>query len=118
MSKAIGEFFSRVRTNYALTKKFGGDIVPGHRIVPTRTNKNDELYQLRIDAGELVNNRRNIVLQVNSQAKNTAFKKWIAKKGTDAKLAVTSYDVTCINLEEEIERALAALEELAKGNIQ
>jgi hypothetical protein len=39
--------------------------------LPSKTNKNDVDYQMRIDAGEMVGTRRNIVLQVNSQASAT-----------------------------------------------
>ncbi|CAA9959496.1 hypothetical protein PTMSG1_02914 [Pyrenophora teres f. maculata] len=65
----------------------------GGRIVPSRNSKNDQEFQLRIDAGELVQNRyRMLYLQVNTQAKNTKLKEWIKKNSTHAKLATAKFD--------------------------
>ncbi|EDN08149.1 predicted protein [Histoplasma mississippiense (nom. inval.)] len=72
MSKQIKEFFSKVRKNYDVAKKLGATFTSGNRILPSQTTKNGADYQLRLDAGELVDRRyQNIVLQVTSQAKNT-----------------------------------------------
>ena len=74
-------------------------------------------YQLRIDAGELVENRRTLVLQVNSQAKSTALKNWVQKMGTHAKLATAYFDTTAADPDAEAQRALNELEEQAKENL-
>ncbi|EEQ30382.1 conserved hypothetical protein [Microsporum canis CBS 113480] len=71
---------------------------PGGRILPPKTDKNDRNAQLRVDAGEVINGRRHIYLQVNTQATNEALKKWIKKNGTHANLATASFD---INTKEE-----------------
>lgn len=74
MSKQIKEFFSKITKNYDITKKLSATFTSGSRSLPSQTSKNDADYQLRLDAGELIDNQyRNIVLQVNSQAKMMAF---------------------------------------------
>jgi len=119
MSKVIAEFITKVSGTASLLKKFKGAHTPGQRIVPTKTAKNDELYQLRIDAGEVPKgtHMQNIVLQVNTQAKNTALKNWVKKHTTHGKLATTSFDTKAADVDKEVIRALGVLEKAAKENI-
>ncbi len=51
---------------------------------------NDAKYQLRLDAGEVVHGQKNVYLQVNSQAKNDALKRFRGKNGSYAKLATAT----------------------------
>lgn len=73
--------------------------------------------QLRIDAGELVDGKRNVYLQVNSQAKATGLKDWVRRNGTHANLASATFDTTAADLEEEADRVLEELEKDAKKNV-
>ncbi|EGC42290.1 conserved hypothetical protein [Histoplasma capsulatum var. duboisii H88] len=113
MSKQIKEFFSKIRKNYDIAKKTG-------RILPSQTTKNDADYQLRLDAGELIDKRyQNIVLQVNSQAKNTGLREWVKKQpqGTHAKLATARFDTLAEDQDAETERVLNELQEQARKNL-
>jgi hypothetical protein len=92
MSKYISNFFAKANQNFNLGEKFKASYNPGSRTFPSKTNKNDADYQMRIDAGEMVGTRRNIVLQVNSQAKATPLKQWIRKNRTHGKLATAYFD--------------------------
>lgn len=75
---------------------------------------------LRLDAGELIDGRyRNIVLQVNSQAKNTGLREWVKKQaqGTHSKLAKASFDTQAKDQDAETERVLSELQEEARKNM-
>lgn len=90
----------------------------GSRIVPSRTSNNDQEYQLRIDAGQMLNDRhRMIYLQVNSQAKSTKLKEWIRKHGTHANLASAQFDTLADDPEAETDRVLEELEAAAKNEV-
>jgi len=90
----------------------------GSRIVPSKNSKNDSEFQLRIDAGELLENRyRMLYLQVNSQAKSTKLREWVRKHGTHANLASTRFDTLAEDPEAETDRALTELESDAKKYI-
>src|SRR5271169_389066 len=92
MSNDIKNFFGKIKGNFNMATKFNANNQAGSRIVPSRTAKNDADYQLRIDAGELVGGKRNVILQVNSQAKSTPLKEWLRKHGSHAKLAQATFD--------------------------
>ena len=66
---------------------------PGKRIAPPKSGDNDAKYQLRIDAGEVVDGKKKIYLQVNSQAKNDVLKSFRKKNGTHANLATSTVDM-------------------------
>ncbi len=117
MSKAIANFFTKTKQSFDMVKKFGANLTAGSRIVPSRTSQKDAEYQLRIDAGELVNGKRNVYLQVNSQAKATGLKDWVRQNGTHANLASATFDTTAADLEAESERVLDELEKDAKKNV-
>lgn len=72
------------------TKKLFQEHTPGARIAPPRNE--DTRLQLRLDAGEVVDGKKNVYLQVNSEAKNEALKDFKAKYGTHANLAVATID--------------------------
>jgi hypothetical protein len=113
MSKAIKEFFTKVKKNFDITKKFRANISVGSCILLLQTSKNDADYQLHLDAGKLINDHyQNIVLQVNSQARNTGLKEWVKKQDcqTHAKLATTRFDTLADDLDAEADRVLAELE--------
>lgn len=48
---------------------------------------------MRLDAGEVINGKNYVYLQVNSQAKSDGLKKWLSKNGSDTNLAVGCIDV-------------------------
>lgn len=73
-------------------RKFFDKQNPGKRIAPPDTSKANAKFELRFDAGEVVNGKKTVYLQVNSQAKNDALKKFRQKQGTDGKLATVFID--------------------------
>lgn len=118
MSKDIRAFFSKVKKNFSMATKLTAAWNAGNRIVPSRSQRNDKDYQLRIDAGELLSDRYRVVyLQVNSQAKGTKLKEWVRKHGSHANLASAQFDTFASDPEAETDRALAELEEAAKDEI-
>jgi len=117
MSKYVKDFFAKIGQNFDIGAKFKTAKEAGARIVPSRTKKNDESYQLRIDAGEIVGTHRNVVLQVNSQAKATPLKSWLEKNTSHGKLATASFDTAAEDPDLEARRVLAELEEKARNNL-
>ncbi len=118
MSKEIKKFFAVFRGGKDVMKKLLGEHALGARIFPSRNSKNDTKYQLRLDAGPLVDGRyRQLNLQVNSQATSGSLKDWLKKYGSHANLATGELDTTAENLEEEIDRAFEDMMEQAKKNI-
>ncbi|KAJ5277639.1 hypothetical protein N7524_003792 [Penicillium chrysogenum] len=86
MSKAIKELGEQLFTTKLYTKLFQTQ-TPGKRIAPPQANDNKTKAPLRLDAGEVIGDWKNVYLQVNSQAQNEALAKFRKKNGTDAKLA-------------------------------
>jgi hypothetical protein len=117
MSKYINNFFAKANQNFNLGEKFKAPHNPGSRILPSKTNKNNADYQMRIDAGEMVGTRRNIVLQVNSQAKATPLKEWIRKNKTYGKLATAYFDTAAEDPQKEATRVAEELQRKAKENV-
>ncbi|KAI4281449.1 MAG: hypothetical protein L6R38_003687 [Xanthoria sp. 2 TBL-2021] len=91
MSKPL-KAFREALLNQGTFKKIFGKHTPGKRIAPAQAGDNDSEYQLRLDAGEVVGGKKNIYLQVNSQAKNEALKEFKKKNGTHANLATATVD--------------------------
>ncbi|EFR05415.1 hypothetical protein MGYG_08427 [Nannizzia gypsea CBS 118893] len=119
MSRAVADFFKKARKEFNLAKKFRSIFSPGSRILPSRTSKNDTKFQLRIDAGELINNRyRQLILQVNSQATTPGLRDWVKKYGTHAKLAEERFDTLAEDPEAEVERVVESLEGQAKTSLK
>ncbi|KAL8869829.1 MAG: hypothetical protein Q9174_003976, partial [Haloplaca sp. 1 TL-2023] len=89
MSKTLKRFYEYL-IEEGMYKKLFGKHTPGKRIVPPQAGGNDEKYQWRLDAGPVVDGQKQINLQINSQAKNEALKKYKQKHGTDAKVATAT----------------------------
>jgi hypothetical protein len=91
MSKVIKAFRESLLKDGSF-KKFFAKQTPGNRIVPPKTAVMDARFDLRFDAGEVVNGKKTVYLQVNSQAKNDALQKFRQKNGTHANLATAVID--------------------------
>ena len=89
MSKTVRNF-GRALFDKGYYKKLFSKQTPGNRVAPPRTE--DARLELRIDAGEVINGKKKVYLQVNSQAKSKALKDFIKKNGTHANLAVGEID--------------------------
>ena len=69
MSGALNKFGDKVISDSKQVIKLFKQFSPGSRILPSRTAKNDEDYQCRINMGEEVKDKPgyyNMYLQVNS----------------------------------------------------
>ena len=92
---------------------------PGQRILPAKVEKEDAKHQLRIDAGEVIDGKKNIYLQANAQATSSAIKKYIEKNGTHGNIATATID-TEVPPEEQLDesgRVLAEFEKEFKSKI-
>ena len=94
MSKIFKQFGEALLKNSNWIRKLFSDQTPGKRIVPPRAGDNDSRYQVRLDAGEVVDGIKTVYLQPNSQAKNKSLKKFISKHGTHANLAKAAIDMS------------------------
>lgn len=117
MSKGIDKFFQKVTRNFDVANKLAGDTTAGNRILPPRSKKNDASYGLRLDAGEVVDGKRNVYLQVNSSVESPGLKNWLQKNGAHANLASAAFDTKAKDKEIEVTRVLEALEAEAKEKI-
>lgn len=90
MSKVLKEFKELF---FRDINKLFQNHTPGNRIIPAKNQLNDAKWQVRTDAGEVIDGRKYVYLQANKQAKNDALKEFIRKEGTDANLATSSFDV-------------------------
>jgi hypothetical protein len=102
---------NQLRSAKCLARKLKGMLATGRRIAPSRTSKNDQAYQLRLDSGELIGTKLNVYLQVNASAKEALFKEWIKKHGTHAKLATGVFDTAAKDEQIEKNRLLDDLTE-------
>ncbi|KAI9670782.1 MAG: hypothetical protein M1817_003893 [Caeruleum heppii] len=91
MSRPLAAFYDFLIAEGRFAKLFGKH-TPGKRIVPAQAGDNDAKHQLRLDAGETINGRKTVYLQVNAQAKNDALKEFRKKHGSHANLATGSID--------------------------
>lgn len=91
MSKTLKAFYEALLEGDMFRKIFAKQI-PGKRIAPSQSGDNDSKYQLRLDAGEVVDGKKRVYLQVNSQAKNDALKRYRGKHGSHANLATATVD--------------------------
>lgn len=117
MSKPIDKFFTMANRSFDVAAKLKAPREAGTHILPSKTTKNDADYELRIDAGETIGGRRNVVLQVNSQAKSTALQEWVRKNTSHAKLATATYDTSAKDPDAEAIRVMKELQQKAKSNI-
>ncbi|KAL9004658.1 MAG: hypothetical protein Q9188_002518 [Gyalolechia gomerana] len=118
MSKVVTKFVQALFENGWFKKLFDNH-TPGSRIAPPKSGNNDAKHQLRIDAGEVVDGRKFLYLQVNSEAKSETLKKFIGKEGTHANLATVSIDInTAVEKQEEVaENAMADIKGQAKKKL-
>ncbi|KAJ5367187.1 hypothetical protein N7541_001128 [Penicillium brevicompactum] len=100
MSKALKELGEQLFMSKLYTKLFQTQTA-GKRIAPPQANDNKTKAQLRLDAGEVIGDWKNVYLQVNSQAQNEALAKFRKKNGTDAKLASGKINVNTPEKEQE-----------------
>ncbi|MCJ1411943.1 hypothetical protein MMC19_006035 [Ptychographa xylographoides] len=91
MSKVLKAFGEALLTENMFKKLFANQ-TPGKRIAPPQAGNNDTKLQLRLDAGEVINGKKTVYLQINSQAKNNALKIYRGKQGTHANLATATID--------------------------
>jgi hypothetical protein len=118
MAKQIEAFAQKIASRWNLATKFSANHNAGNRIVPPKSKKNDQDFELRIDAGELVDNRyRNIYLQVNKEAKAQILKRWLKREGSHGKLAGAQYDTQAADSDSEAQRAMDELTEKGKSNL-
>ncbi len=118
MAKQIESFARGIASRWNLATKFAASHNAGSRIVPSKSKKNDQEFQLRIDAGELVDDRyRNVYLQVNTEAKSPSLKKWLQKQGSHAKLASSQYDTQAEDQDAEAQRVIDELVEKGKDSL-
>jgi len=117
MSKVLGAFVQKAQALKNAPAKFTASAVEGNRIIPSKTK--DAEFQLRIDAGhyDATTKRLNVVLQVNSQAKSPALKKWIKENSAHGKLATASFDTAAKDQNAEYDRVLKELEDAAKESL-
>ena len=119
MSKAIESFFSTKLTPSTLAKvATAKTFTPGRRVAPV-DKREDADAQLRVDAGEKIGDKQNFVLQVNSQAKNTALKNFVANsgRGTHAQLAVVAFDTKAADPEAEAKRVVDEMKAQSKSKV-
>ncbi|KAL9575978.1 MAG: hypothetical protein Q9212_007501 [Teloschistes hypoglaucus] len=118
MSKTVTEAFNSIRSLPNFASKFSAAAPEGRRLLPSNKNM-DAGYQVRIDAGYYDPSTKglNVVLQVNSQAKNSALVKWVKRNSTHGKLATATFDTGTNDYNAEGIRVLAELESKAKENL-
>ena len=118
MGKLSNKLIDSIRRSWNLKDKLSAAWTAGSRIVPSRSSKNDKAYQIRFDAGELINNQfRKVYVQVNSQATSTALKTWVRKNGTHANLAEGQYDTLAPDQDAETERLVEDIKDQMDRNL-
>lgn len=91
MSKVLKQFEEFLFRGSNYSKLFKKQ-TPGKRILPQQAKDNDAKYQLRLDAGESINGKKTVYLQVNSQVKSGKLAEYARKNGTYANLASAKVD--------------------------
>jgi len=107
--KAFREFITESNQYKKLFKLHN----PGQRVVPSKSWKNDEEHQYRVDAGETIDGRKNLYLQINSQATSPVLKEYVRKNGTHAKVATVPIEVNT-PVEKQKEAADKVMDMMAK----
>ena len=117
-SKPFKAFYEAL-VSQELYKKVSKSHTLGHRIAPPQTDKVDAKHQLRTGAGPLVDGKQEVYLQVSSQAKNDALKKFREKRGTHANLASGRIDLkTDKDQKTTFEVLWKLMEKQAKDNLK
>ena len=84
--------FGKALLKKKMFKKVFAYQTPGNRIAPPQAGDNDAKHQLRLDAGEVVDGKKKVYLQINAEAKNDVLKKYRSKHGSHANLATATVD--------------------------
>ncbi|KAI4267331.1 MAG: hypothetical protein L6R35_006858, partial [Caloplaca aegaea] len=106
MSGVYKKFVEALRAEGHWKKLFGYHI-PGQRIAMPNAHNNDAKNQLRLDAGEVVDGKKHVNVQINSQASNDALVKYRNSHGSHAKVATAQFDVnTPAEKQEEVFEAV------------
>lgn len=116
MSRNITTFLgSLLSSPNTVSKKLSGGQRVGERLFPTKTPKNDEKHQLRLDAGPMIDGRyRRVHLQVNKEATSQGLKNWVQKHGSHADLSTGEFDTKAESPRKELERLCNDLAKEAK----
>jgi hypothetical protein len=119
MGKTSRTLFTKFWGAFNFADKFQKIYTPGSRIAPSRSKRNDTAHQLRIDAGELVDNRwRNVYLQINSEATSNLLKKWLKSNGSHGVAAQAQIDTQAKDPEAEAERVRDELQAQFEENLK
>lgn len=119
MGKTSRTLFTKFWQAFKFADKFRKAHTPGSRIAPSRTKRNDAEYQLRIDAGELVDNRwLNVYLQINSEATSKLLTKWLKKNGSHGIAGQAQFDTQAEDPKAEAERVRDELEAQFEENLK
>ncbi|KAL8980941.1 MAG: hypothetical protein Q9177_005731 [Variospora cf. flavescens] len=106
MSGVYKKFVEALRAEGHWKKLFGHHI-PGQRIAMPNAHNNDAKNQLRLDAGEVIDGKKHVNVQINSQASNDALVKYRNSHGSHAKVATAQFDVnTPAEKQEEVFEAV------------
>lgn len=119
MSKSLNKFWDKwVPKNDFIARLTGRTLTPGSRVLPVN-KKNDAAAEFRIDAGEKIGTKQNLVLQVNSQAKSPGLKRYVATNGksTHGKLAAASFDTNASDPEAEFDRLVEEMTTQARDKL-
>jgi hypothetical protein len=110
-NKLIPSNLAKVATTYTFAL--------GRRVTPVDKLEGADA-QLRVGASEKIGEKQNLVLQVNSQAKNTALGKFVAKngRGTHAKLATASSDTKAADPQAEARRIVQELTDQPNSKLE
>ena len=115
MSKEVLNPFAEIAIKQS--SKISAVHSPGSRVLPSREKRNDERLGMRIDAGNVIDGKKSLVLQVNREATATVLKDWLKANGSHTKLAETTFDTNSADPKEEEIRAIEELIAKAKANL-
>lgn len=106
---AIKQLFEDISQSQSALKRLLNPAVDGagSRVYPSKTAKNDSKYGIRIDKGEPVQGKPNVIrlkLQLNSNATSKAIKD-LAKKNSHKVVATYDVDTTQEANEENLDKA-------------
>ena len=75
---------------------------------------------VRMQTLKKIGDKQSFVLQVNSQAKNTALKEFVARnrRGTHAQIAVVSFDTKAADPEQEAKRVVDEMKAQSKSKLE
>lgn len=115
--KNFQKFFFKIKNNFDVTIKLKISHILNNRILSSRIQKNDIDYKLRINAGDLIKTKRNVILQINIQIKNIVLKNWLKKQKIYIKFIIIFFNIAAANFEIETQKILNELKKKIKINI-